>query len=178
MSFAVPPVGPQDHVLGPEDAPVTLIEYDDYECPHCAAAAARVADLHHSCGDRLRIVWRHFPLSQVHPHAIAAALSAEAAARHGQFWTMHEMLFRNQRRLSVPDLQTYAAMIGLPPGAVTAALEDAALRALVRDQFAAAAAAGVSGTPTFVINGERLTGGWDEGRLERAVMRALEAVHD
>lgn len=174
MTSSLPEIMPGEHMLGPADAAATLVEYGDFECPHCAIATRRVQALHEQCGPRLRVVWRHFPLSQVHPHAIAAAVASEAAALHGQFWAMHAMLFANQPRLSVPDLQTYGAMLGLPPGAITSALEDPMLRAKVRDQFVAAAAAGVSGTPTFFINGQRLVGGWDEGRLERAVVQAIE----
>lgn len=173
MNTALPPVGPGDHVRGPADAPVTLIEYGDFECPHCALGAEAVEALRERCGDRLRVVWRHFPLAQVHPHAIAAALASEAAAREGRFWEMHALLFRANGQLTLPDLQTWGAMLGLSAGAIATALDDAALRAAVRAQFAAGAAAGVSGTPTFFVNGERVSG-WADGGLERAVLRALE----
>lgn len=173
MNTALPPVSSSDHVRGPADAPVTLIEYGDFECPHCALAAQVVEQLRERCADKLRVVWRHFPLAQVHPHAIAAALASEAAAREHRFWEMHALLFQAKGNLTLPDLQTYAAMLSLPAGLITAAMEDAALRSAVRTQFSAAAAAGVSGTPTFFVNGERV-GSWGEGGLERAVLRALE----
>lgn len=178
MMHGIPSVTEHDHVLGSDKAKVTLVEYGDFECAHCGLAHAVVRDLHARCGDRLRLVFRHFPLSQVHPHAISAALAAEAAAPHGLFWAMHELLFAHARRLTVPDLQTYGAMLGLPPGAVMAALEDPSLRARVRDQFASAVAAGVSGTPSFFVNGVKLQGAWDEGRLERAVVAAIEAADE
>lgn len=173
MNTALPPVSPADHVRGPAEAPVTLIEYGDFECPHCALAAQAVEELRVRCGDKLRVVWRHFPLAQVHPHAIAAALASEAAARQGRFWEMHALLFQANGNLTLPDLQTYAAMLGLPAGVITLAMEDAELRAAVRAQFSAAAAAGVSGTPTFFVNGERVSG-WADGGLERAVLHGLE----
>src|SRR5258706_9635149 len=98
-SKLVLPVGPRDHMQGPATAPVTLVEYGDFECPYCAAAYLIVKKIQEVMGDELRFVFRHFPLTQLHPHAQAAAESSEAAGAQGQFWKMHDLLYENQRAL-------------------------------------------------------------------------------
>src|SRR5688572_21484032 len=104
MTRLVPPVNSRDHLLGPDDAPVTLVEYGDYECPYCGIAYPIVESVRRRLGDNTRFVYRHFPLTQIHPHAQHAAEMAEAAGERGKFWEMHDMLFRNQRALDDQDL--------------------------------------------------------------------------
>lgn len=150
----------RDHIRGPLTAPVTLVEYGDYECPHCAAAFPVTKSLHAALGNRLCFVYRHFPLATLHPHATAAAEVAEAAGAEGRFWEMHGLLFANQHRLEPPDLLRYAAALSLDPARVAADLSDGVYADKVRKDFASGVQSGVRGTPTFFINGRRHDGSW------------------
>jgi protein-disulfide isomerase len=154
------PVGGDDHVQGPADAPVTLVEYGDFECPHCGEAHEIVKEAQARFGDRMRFVYRHFPLTQIHHHAQAAAEASEAAAAQGKFWEMHDTLFENQEDLSEPALQNYAAEIGLDEEQFAADLENETYREKVEADFLSGAESGVNGTPTFFINGVRFDGNW------------------
>src|ERR1039457_2723710 len=107
------PVGERDHIQGPANAPVTLVEYGDYECPYCGQAYPIVKQLQERLGNKLRFVFRNFPLSTMHPHAEEAAEAAEAAAAHGKFWEMHDLLYENQEELDSEELVAYAATLGL-----------------------------------------------------------------
>src|SRR5690606_39737384 len=109
----LPPVTVRDHVLGPDDAPVTLVEYGDFECAYCGRAVDVVRRLREEYGERLRFVFRHFPLREVHPHAVAAAIVSEAAADEGRFWDMHDILFANQLALTDADLTAYGERLGV-----------------------------------------------------------------
>jgi Na+:H+ antiporter, NhaA family len=167
----VPPVHEGDHVLGHATAPVTLVEYGDYECPFCGAAQASVQEVLRSGGDSIRFAFRHFPLSEVHPHARLAAEAAEAAAAQGRFWQMHEVLFANQQALMPTDLLTYAAAIGLDMGQFAADLEGHRYASVVREHFLSGLRSGVNGTPTFFVNGFRHNGAYDAESLLNAVAR-------
>jgi protein-disulfide isomerase len=114
MSRLTPPVNDRDHILGPLDAPVTLVEYGDFECPYCGMAYPIVESVRRRMGDNMRFVFRHFPLTQIHPHAQQAAEMAEAAGDRGKFWQMHGILYQNQHALEDRDLVRYAAQIGIP----------------------------------------------------------------
>ena len=153
-------VGEDDHVQGPADAPVTLVEYGDFECSHCGEAYGIVKDIQERLGDRLRFVYRHFPLTQVHPHAEMAAEASEAAAAQGKFWEMHDTLFENQQDLSEPALLGYAAELGLDEAQFANDLEIGTYREKVEADFMSGAESGVNGTPTFFINGVRYDGNW------------------
>lgn len=144
---------PDRHVHGALDAPVTVVEYGDFECPFCGAAAPVLRALVDGSGGRVRLVFRHFPLFDVHPFALTAGLAAEAAGEH--FWEMHDVLFAHQDHLTDPDLASYAARVGA--GDVVG---DAAqpFRAAVAADYAAGGAAGVRGTPTLFIGGVLYTG--------------------
>jgi protein-disulfide isomerase len=148
---------PQRHAYGAADAPVTVVEFGDLECPHCRAAAPVLRELVDSSGGRVRLVWRHFPLFEVHPHALTAALAAEAFAAHGRFWDLHDAAFAHQDRLADPDLRRYAAQAGLDPDEVVG---DAAQRwaPAVEADYLAGLAAHVAGTPTLLIDGNRYEG--------------------
>jgi protein-disulfide isomerase len=165
-----PAVGPDDHVQGGNDAPVTLVEYGDYECPYCGMAYPIVQRIQARFGDRLRFVFRNFPLAEAHPHATAAAELAEAAALQGKFWQMHDALYEHQRALDAAHLQSYARKLDLDLDALATALSDGAARKRVRADFMSGVRSGVNGTPAFFINGRRFDGDW---RDEEAFALAL-----
>jgi protein-disulfide isomerase len=172
-----PPPNEQDHALGPSDAPVTLVEYGDFECPNCAMAHPIVKAARRRLGDRLRVIWRHFPLSEMHPHARHAAEASEVAAGEGKFWEMHDALLENQHALADEDLVRYARELGLDGARVAAALRDGTHAQRVRDDFRSGVRSGANGTPTFFVNGVRYDGAWaDEGAFIRALRRAAEEV--
>lgn len=149
------PVGPADHVLGDEHAPVTLVEYGDYECPHCAHAHPIVQALRKQFAKQLRFVYRHFPLTQIHPYAEMAAEAAEFAGANGRFWQMHDAIFENQSRLGAPLLEELAEKLGLSAKDMTFAIGSHEYLQKVKDDFMGGVRSGVNGTPTFFINGVR-----------------------
>jgi protein-disulfide isomerase len=160
-----PPVGPDDHYLGPAHAAVVLVEYGDYQCPHCGRAHAILQEVLARLGDRVRYVFRNFPMSEVHPDADLAAEAAEAVATrggNGAFWDMHDMLFENQDALSVDDLLGYADAAGMDVGAIAGDLSHGAQRARVQADVASGMRSGVDGTPAFFVNGSRFTGDWTD----------------
>jgi Na+/H+ antiporter NhaA len=158
-----------DHVRGPLEAPLTLVEYGDFECPFCAKATGMARELRERLGDDLRYVFRHLPLTDVHPHAELAAHGALAADRQGRFWDMHDLLFAHQDELEVEDLVGYAGDLRLDTEQFLRDLEDDALDARVRADVASAEASGARGTPTFFVNGRRHTGPHDAESLARAL---------
>jgi protein-disulfide isomerase len=162
------PVSPHDHIRGPVDAPVTVVEYGDFECPYCGRAEPVVRDLIHEFAD-VRYVWRHLPLSDVHPHAQLAAEAAEAAAAQGAFWEMHDLLFEHQDALRPGDLVGYAERLGLDVERFTRDLREHARTARVAEDVDSADLSGVSGTPTFFINGRRHHGAYDIAALSAAM---------
>ena len=166
------PVSDADHIRGPVRAPVTLVEYGDYECPYCGAAAPIVDEVQQLMADRLRFVFRHFPITTLHPHAEQAAEAAEAAGAQDAFWEMHDLLFENQDRLGYRDLLTYAGALDLDVNRFQRELEGRVHADRVRDDFMGGVRSGVSGTPTFFINGVRHDGGWDLASLGAALERA------
>jgi protein-disulfide isomerase len=171
------PVGDRDHIAGPNDAPVTLVEYGDLECPYCRMAHPIVKAVRHALGDRLRFVFRHFPLKEIHPHAYHAAQAAEVAAEHGKFWEMHDLIFENQHALEDDDLVRYAKTLGIDDRMVAEALANDAFHDRVREDFRSGVRSGVNGTPTFFINGERYNGPWaDERRFVQALREAASTA--
>ena len=171
MTLTVP-VGPRDHTLGPADAPVTLVEYGDFQCPHCRKADGIVKQVRRQLGPRLRFVYRHFPLTRIHPEAEHAAEAAEAAGAQGGFWQMHDRIFERQFALDDDHLVEYAAELGLDADKIRGELAAGTHRRRVRDDFMSGVKSGVNGTPTFFINGVRYDGRWD---LE-PLLDALEVV--
>jgi Na+:H+ antiporter, NhaA family len=168
-----PPVSEKDHVQGPFDAPLTLVEYGDYECEYCGSAYPIVLELQARFGDRLRFVFRHFPHASIHPHASIAAQAAEAAGAQGKFWQMHEILFAHQKGLAGADLIHYALQIGLEPYRVQADLASQVFARRVDEQYKSGQLSGVTGTPTFFVNGHRFDGEWDLESLA-VVLEAAE----
>ncbi len=165
-----PPVSASDHAAAPDDAPVTLVEYGDYECPYCGMAHPIVKRAQRELGNRLRFVFRNFPLAESHPHARLAAQAAEAAAAQGKFWEMHDMLFEHQDALEAEDILGYAKSLGLDTAQFARDLEAGTYAKRVRDDFRSGVRSGVNGTPTFFVNGNRYDGSWAN---EEAFIRAL-----
>ncbi len=168
----VVPVDPdRDHIRGPEEAPVTVVEYGDFECPYCGQAEPSVRELLRDFGD-VRYVWRHLPLTDVHPDAQFAAEAAEAAGRQGKFWEMHDLLLDHQDALRPRDLIGHAASLGLDTDRFTADLRKHAGAAHVSEDVDSADLSNVSGTPTFFVNGKRHYGAYDIQTLKKAVKLA------
>lgn len=167
------PVVPADHAQGPEDAEVTLVEYGDYECPHCGRAYPIVKQVQQHFGERLRLVFRNCPLGEMHPHAIAAAEVAEFAGAHGKFWEMHDLLFENQARLGDSLFVELAQQLKLPVTALHKALQERTFEARVRADFNGGVRSGVNGTPTFFINGHRHDAAFDFDTLVSAIQGAM-----
>jgi protein-disulfide isomerase len=170
--LTVPVTEDRDHIQGPADAAVTLVEYGDYECPYCGAAYPIIKEVQGRMGERLRFVFRNFPITTSHPHAEQAAEAAEAAAGHGKFWQMHDLLYENQRRLCDEDLRAYAEQVGLAVEEFDRELADHVHAARVREDFMSGVRSGVNGTPTFFINGARHDGSYEVEPLLAALERA------
>jgi Na+/H+ antiporter NhaA len=168
--LAIPVDPDRDHIRGPADAVVTLVEYGDFECPYCGQAEPVVRELLR--GAELRYVWRHLPLADVHPHAQLAALAAEAADRQGAFWEMHDQLLAHQGELRIKDLVRYAGDLGLDPGRFRADLEHGAGADQVAEDLDSAELSGAAGTPSFFINGSRHHGAYDLDTLSRQIQLA------
>jgi protein-disulfide isomerase len=166
------PVTDRDHAQGPADAPVTLVEYGDYECPYCGKAYPVVKEIQERLGDRLRFVFRNFPLNTIHEHAGVAAQAAEAAGAQGKFWPMHDILYEHQEDLADADLHQYALKVGLEIYQFDSDLSSERFAKRVREDFRGGVRSGVNGTPTFFINGVRYNG---EHTLE-GMLPALEAA--
>jgi len=152
------PIVERDHIQGPTDAPLALVEYGDYECPQCGAAYPVVKAVQEQLGNRLCFAFRNFPLMNAHPHAARAAEAAEAAGAQGSFWPMHDMLFENQGALEDRHFAKYARKLGLDADLLIADLMNATHTLRVREDIRSGARAGVNGTPTFFINGVRYDG--------------------
>jgi protein-disulfide isomerase len=170
------PVTSLDHVLGDDDALVTVVEYGDYECPHCGAAQPVLGQILAQFGNQLRLVYRHFPLIEIHPVAGPAAEAAEFAGSRGKFWKMHQAIFANQQRLSVPLLIALAAQLDLSPIELRDALASGAFVAKVRGDFMGGVRSGVNGTPTFFVNGVRHDSPYGAADLSSEINRAILAA--
>jgi protein-disulfide isomerase len=169
MATLKAPVTPEDHVQGDPDADLTLLEYGDYECPHCGRAHGIVKQVQKHFGRRLRFVFRNFPLAQIHPHAQTAAETAEFAGAHGRFWEMHDLIFENQDRLGLPLLFALAEELGLDPQALRDALTAGEFEPRVRRDFQSGVRSGVNGTPTFFVGEHRHDGPWEFENLVTAL---------
>jgi protein-disulfide isomerase len=156
------PVTEADHSAGPDDAPITLVEYGDYQCPSCGMAYPIVQAVQKALGDNLRFVFRNFPLTEAHAHAEHAAEMAEAAGVQGKFWEMHDMLFEHQGALDDQDLVSYAEDLGLDTARAAEELEAGAYTDRIRKDFRGGIRSGVNGTPTFFVNGMRYDGNWTD----------------
>lgn len=171
MSHLTPPVSSEDHVMGPDNAPVTLVEYGDYECPYCGEAYPVLKAVQRAMGDRLKFVFRNFPITESHPHAGRAAEFAEAAAKAGRFWEAHDMLYEHQDALGNASLIAYGEALGMDRETVIAAF-DGRYDGKIRQDFMGGVRSGVNGTPTLFIDGER----YDGPRDAESIVEALEAA--
>ena len=167
------PVGPRDHILGSPAAAVTLVEYGDFECPYCGAAYPIVKQIQQNLGEQLCFVFRHFPLTQIHPHAERAAEAAEAAGAQGRFWEMHDLLFENQQSLDDRNLLRLAKVLKLDIERFAHELVEGTYLERVREDFMSGVRSGVNGTPTFFINGVRHDGPWDMQSLLTSIADAV-----
>jgi protein-disulfide isomerase len=170
--LTLPVLEQRDHIRGPTDAPLTLVEYGDFECPFCGAAYPIVKQVLAVMAGQLRFVFRHFPMTTVHPRSELAAEAAEAAGAQGMFWEMHDMLFEHQDRLALPWLRSHAAALALDLDLFDRDLATRAHAARVREDFLSGVRSGVNGTPTFFINGVRYDGSWEFASLLAALSRA------
>jgi protein-disulfide isomerase len=170
--LTIPVSDERDHVQGPADAPVTLLEYGDYECPYCGAAYPIVKEVQDQMGDRLRFVFRNFPITTSHPHAERAAEAAEAAGSQGKFWEMHDLLYEKQQRLDDSDLRSYAEELGLDLRAFDEDMASGVHAERVREDFMSGVLSGVNGTPTFYVNGVRHDDSYELESLLAALERA------
>ena len=169
MSKLRRPVTDQDHMQGPPDAALVLVEFGDYECPHCKAAYPVVKTVQAELGHQLCFVYRHFPLVEIHPYAVVAAEAAEAAGAQGRFWQMHYRLFQNSPELTFEDVLTYAADIDLNLQQFVQSLRTRRHLPRVQENVESGLSSGVRGTPTFFINGVRHKGGYDLASLLEAL---------
>lgn len=167
-------IRPDDHIQGPQDAPVTLLEYGDYECPYCGEAHAIVKQLQRKLGDNMRFIFRNFPLTSVHAHAEEAAEAAEAAGAQGKFWEMHDRLYEHQDDLALPQLIEHARRLGLDVEKFEDELDHHVYIPRVREDFMSGVRGGVNGTPTFFINGVRHDGSYDLETLLEAVQSRIK----
>jgi Na+/H+ antiporter NhaA len=175
IDLAVPVDPRRDHIRGPAKAPVTVVEYGDFECPYCGQAEPVIREILADYGD-VRYVWRHLPLNDVHPRAQLAAEGSEAAAAQGKFWEMHDQLLEHQGALAARDLIRYAGELGLNADRFARDLADDVGAARIDEDVDSADLSGVSGTPTFFINGKRHQGPYDLGALSEAVRAARARV--
>jgi protein-disulfide isomerase len=171
-------VGARDHGRGPERAPLTLLEYGDFECPQCRQAYPIVKELERRFGDRLRFVFRHFPLTNVHPSAQPAAEAAEWAAAQGLFWQMHDAIYEDGERLSKARLLDLGARLPASSASLEQAWRAHSFFPRVKEDFLSGIESGVTGTPGFFINDVRHDGGWDVDSLGRALEAAAAAPDD
>lgn len=167
------PVEQNDHTIGPEDAPVTIVEYGDYECPYCGRAAHQLKEIQERTINQVRIVYRHFPNRAVHPNAKFAAEAAEAAGAQGKFWEMHHLLFEHQDQLGEGSLYQFAEQLELDMDQFRHDLEQHTYAGVVRDQLRSGLESGVRGTPTWFINGRRYEGAWDAESMIEAIEQPL-----
>jgi protein-disulfide isomerase len=167
------PVSAHDHAEGPADAPLTLVEYGDYQCPYCGAAYPVVKRLQKTLGKKLQFVFRNFPLTQLHPYALIAAEAAEAAALQGKFWEMHDLLFEQQTLLKPEIVHSWAKRIGLNVEQFGNDIKHGVVEKRIKEDRQSGIRSGVNGTPTFFINGIRYDGSHDYDSLLVALESAL-----
>ena len=167
------PINENDQKQGDTHAPIVLIEYGDYECPHCGAAYPIIKELQKYFGKNMLLVFRNFPLAEIHPHALAAAYVAEASALQHKFWEVHDLIFENQRNLSVQQLLGYAERAGADIKKLAKDLDSQQIIDKVENDMEGGARSGVNGTPTFFINGKRHDGYYEYEVLKAAIENFL-----
>ena len=166
------PVSERDHRQGPDTAAVTLVQYGDYECPYTRQATSVVQAIQQELGDQLRFIYRNFPLTEIHPHALHAALAAEEAAAQGKFWEMHDYIFHHQHTLADADLEQFAEAVGLDLQQYRQDMREQRALARIEEDVEGGERSGVQGTPTFFINGIQYRGAWEHDALLAALQAA------
>ena len=166
------PVNGRDHIQGPASAPLVLVEYGDYQCPSCGESYLILKSVQQQLGNKLRFIFRNFPLEE-HPDAFGAAMAAEAAALQHKFWEMHDLLYSNQLYLGSDDLLGYAEELGLDTRRFSQDLQSEVLAAKIQAEFESGESSGVTGTPNFYINGEKYNGDWEGDSLTHYLKRLL-----
>ena len=174
MAKLKPPVHEQDHIKGKMNAPVVLVEFGDFQCPHCGAAYPMIKEIENKFKDQMAFVFRHFPLSEIHPYAQAAAVASEAAANQGKFWQMHGLIFENQSELGLPMLLELAESLKLDMKAFQKDFKDPKLFAKVEADFESGIVSGVNGTPSFYINGIKYDGAYEMKSLSHEIDQSLK----
>ena len=164
----------RDHIQGKSSAPLTLVEYGDYECPYCGQAYLIVKEIQQRLKDQLRFVFRNFPLTQVHPHAQQTAEAAEAAGVQKKFWDMHDLLYENQQALDYYHLVEYASILDLNIERFNNDLFSHVYAGRVHEDFISGVRSGVNGTPTFFVNGVRYNDSWDYETLSDRLLFIME----
>jgi protein-disulfide isomerase len=175
ISLAVP-VSERDHSQGPATPAVTLVQYGDYECPYTRRSTWVVQAIQQELGDQVRFVYRNFPLTQIHPHALHAALAAEAAAAQGKFWEMHDYLFHHQHMLEDADLAQFAEVVGLDRQQYARDMAEQRGLARIEEDVESGERSGVQGTPTFFINGVLYRGSWEQDALLAALQATIRTA--
>ena len=170
LELTLPVNSSRDHALGPQKAPITLLEYGDYECPYCRQANLIVGNVVQQLGDKMRFAFRNFPLTQIHPHAQHAAEAAECAGAQNKFWEMHDILYENQQALEDENLLEYAEILELNMSRFQNDFYNHNFAGRVREDFLSGVRSGVNGTPTFYINRMRYNDSWDQETLTRTLI--------
>jgi protein-disulfide isomerase len=172
-NLTLPVSSTRDHIQGPDTAPVTLVEYGDYECPYCGQAYPIIKNIQDYFGNKLCFVFRNFPVTQVHPHAQHAAEAAEAAGGQNKFWEMHDYLYEHQQALDDNHLRQYGSALGMDVSRFESEMSKHVYADRIREDFMTGIRSGVNGTPTFFINGMRYDNSWDEETLLSAISETL-----
>jgi protein-disulfide isomerase len=170
------PVSERDHIQGPDTATVTLVQYGDYECPYTRRSTWVVQAIQQQLGDQLRFVYRNFPLTEIHPHALHTAFAAEAADAQGKFWEMHNYIFHHQHTLEDADLEQFAGAVGLDMQRFAQDMAQRPFARRIEEDFQSGSRSGVRGTPTFFINGVLYPGSWEQDALLAALKEAGESM--
>jgi protein-disulfide isomerase len=169
----IPPVSERDHILGVDNAPLTLVEFGDYQCPYCGAAHEVVKELQENFRKKLRFVFRHFPLTQIHEYALLAAEAAEAAGFQGKFWPLHEVLYENQAWLGPESILKWAGDLGLNLEKLGKDIAEGRAMKRIKEDRLSGIRSGVNGTPTFFLNGLRHNGPFDYNSLSENLQDLL-----
>lgn len=169
-------VNNNDHISGDINASLELVEYGDYECPHCGRAYPIIKNIQEQLGSDMKFVFRNFPLSKIHPHSFSAAVATEAAGLQDKFWEMHDIIFENQKTLEAEDIVLFASKLGLDIERFKNDMERRTIMEKVEKDFETGIRSGVNKTPTFFINGEKYDGEWSDNQLLQYLQRILSGV--
>jgi len=171
-----PPVNKKDHIQGDPDAPIELLEYGDYQCPHCGRAYPIIKNIQKRLGKKLKFAFRNFPLTEIHPDAFNAAVAAEAAGQQKKFWEMHDIIFEHQRLLATENILMYAKETGLNMAEFSRDIQSDVFLNKVEDDIESGIRSGVNGTPSFYVNGKKYNGSWEEEEFVNFLSQLLVRI--